>query len=160
MTADSWEVDPRDVVLIGCSASKSGVAGTPRDFYTGDLFQASVKWAGSWGLRWAALSALHGVVPSDRVLEPYNYKLAATDYAIRRLAQTIGSQLYGCDFEEEPPSIVVLAGGRYVEAVRQSVWADRAWFPLQELPHRGIGHYRKWLRENTETTGQFTAVPA
>jgi hypothetical protein len=54
-------VDPRAVVLVGCSARKSGVAGTPRDFYTGDLFRASVEWAESWGLRWAALSA--GVAP-------------------------------------------------------------------------------------------------
>lgn len=141
---DDWYVDYPDdaMVLIGCSGSKLSSPAPARDFYTGDLFRASVRWAESWGFAWRVLSALHGLIEPDAVVSYYDVRLTGGSDAAR--TALLRSQL--------PPgvrSVVVLAGRCYVEEA-QTAWPELLlWAPLQELPDRGIGHYKAWLRRNT-----------
>jgi hypothetical protein len=141
---DNWAVEMPDraLVLVGCSGSKLEIPAPAREFYTGGLFWASVAWAESWSFRWNVLSALHGLIPPDRVVSYYDVTLSG-DSDEQRL-DLLRSQL-----PDDVETIIVLAGATYVEEVRQA-WPDLfLWAPLQELSQRGLGHYKRWLIRNS-----------
>ena len=153
---DCWEVECPDeaLVLIGCSDSKLDTPAPARDLYTGALFCASVRWAESWHFDWAVLSALHGFVEKDEVLEPYNATLTGKDWERHRLANMTWPRLHHRGL---PSTLIVLAGAEYVAAIMHPSYESarrglHIWTPLQELPKRGLGYYRSWLTRNTNTT--------
>lgn len=141
-----WEVYDPDtcLVLVGCSADKLDQAAPARDLYTGHLFRAGVKWAESWDFRWSVLSAHHGVVSPDTILEPYDTRFVSHVEVKLGLAEGLNRQL-----PEDTTSLIVVAGDVYV-AVAKATWPGIAlWSPLTELPNRGIGYYKQWLARNT-----------
>jgi hypothetical protein len=143
---DYWQVEDPDnaLVLIACSGMKATRPAPAREFYAGALFQVSVRWAESWSFRWMVLSALHGLIAPDTVVEPYDARLTATGTLADDWVGSLRGQLLG-----DVTSVVVLGGQAYVDAAR-AAWPDLAWWaPLQELPERGYGHYRQWLLRNT-----------
>ena len=88
------------VVLVACSKSKAPAAARARDLYTGGLFRLSVRYAESRGLPWAVLSAKHGLLDPDQVVEPYSHsfsKSAREDKADegyrREWSAKVGAQL-------------------------------------------------------------------
>lgn len=64
------------VALVGCGASKQDIAAAARDLYTGTLFRKAAAFADRFMDDWVILSALHGVVDPDTVVEPYNQRLS------------------------------------------------------------------------------------
>jgi len=101
------------VILIGCTKEKLSHAAPARDLYTGRVFRASVAYAEAKGEPWAVLSALHGVVLPDAVIEPYDVTLADRPRAERlSWAGLVAEQL---DELGAPSRITVLAGGAYVD---------------------------------------------
>lgn len=64
---------PLEVVLVGCSGSKRDHAAPARELYTSPLFLKARRYAEIKGGPWAILSALHGLVMPDQVLEPYDF---------------------------------------------------------------------------------------
>ncbi len=100
-------------IVISCSASKLSVPATADRIYTGPLWQTwrehrPERLPNGWRL-WA-LSALHGLVRSDRVLEPYDHVL--TPAAVPGLAARIATQWNGI-----ATGVVVIGGKLYQEAV-------------------------------------------
>jgi hypothetical protein len=69
------EVPREKIVLIGCGKSKRSTAAKAKDLYTGPLFKARRKAAEASGARWFIVSALHGLVDPETVLEPYDVRL-------------------------------------------------------------------------------------
>lgn len=63
------------VVLIGCGATKLDHAAPAKDLYVGNLFRARRAYAEATGAPWAILSARHGLVLPDTVIEPYDVTL-------------------------------------------------------------------------------------
>lgn len=64
------------VALVGCSASKLPVRAPARELYTGDLFRRALRFTAAAGFDSTfVLSALHGAVPLDRELDPYDFSL-------------------------------------------------------------------------------------
>lgn len=127
------------VCLIACCGPKVAKAAPVRHLYTSALFRKSVAFAERNEWRWAVLSAKHGLVQSDDVLEPYDVTLSRmtawerfewADRTHRQLAST-----FPCGTE-----FIVLAGRHYRAAVAG-------------LPHTvpmaglGIGRQLQWLTE-------------
>lgn len=100
------------IALIACSASKSPAPAPARHLYTGQLFRASVRYAEAAGLPWAVLSAKHGLLLPDDVIEPYDLSMRDLNLSQReawaRLTANRVFMRYG-----KPLHVVLLAGGAY-----------------------------------------------
>ncbi|MFK4706064.1 hypothetical protein ABIC83_002903 [Roseateles asaccharophilus] len=135
---------PKPLVLVACGAQKLPHAAAAQDLYTGDLFKKSRAWAERFGSRWMILSAKHGLVAPDQVIEPYDVTLnllgldALAEWDTRVSAEfaRLGLDSYG-----SARGVVVLAGRRYRR------WIESR--PGVEVPMRGlgIGQQKAWLRD-------------
>lgn len=65
-----------DVVLVGCVKSKLAVPAVARELYTSPLWLRRRRYAEDSGKPWLILSAEHGVLAADEVVEPYDRYLA------------------------------------------------------------------------------------
>ena len=61
--------------LVGCVKSKQSRAAPAKDLYVSPLFRGRRKWVERSCSRWLILSALHGLVEPDAMLEPYDMTL-------------------------------------------------------------------------------------
>jgi cytoplasmic iron level regulating protein YaaA (DUF328/UPF0246 family) len=132
----------RPVFLIACSGRKLEHAAPARELYQGQAFKFALKAAERTGAEAFILSALHGVVRLDQVLEPYNCTLADMDAAGR------ASWAYWTHealklLIEPGQRVVVLAGANYAAACG----GFNAEFPLKGL---GIGQQLKALKHFEE----------
>jgi hypothetical protein len=94
--------------LVGCVKSKLTHAAAARDLYTSQLFRGGRCAVERSCERWFILSALHGLVEPDRVLEPYERTLttaspsqrrAWSERVLGRIEATFGTDLSGHRFE-------------------------------------------------------------
>lgn len=69
----------RVVALVGCCAEKLDKAAPAHELYRSPLFRLSLAHAKRMTGEVFVLSALHGLVPLDRVLEPYDLALSEMD---------------------------------------------------------------------------------
>ena len=74
---------PFPLAVLACSATKGSVACAARDLYSGDLFRAGRQLAEMVADNYVILSAQHGVVEPDQVLEPYDMRLDAMSQRAR-----------------------------------------------------------------------------
>ncbi|HLI44809.1 MAG TPA: hypothetical protein VKU92_10130 [Acidimicrobiales bacterium] len=65
----------RRIGLVGCVKEKSATPRPAADLYTSTLFRGRVRYVRRSCDRWFILSALHGLVDPDAVLEPYDVTL-------------------------------------------------------------------------------------
>jgi hypothetical protein len=65
----------KPVGLVACCKTKLGRPAPARELYQGTLFKLSVAWLEPRVDGWAILSAKHGVVMPDQVVEPYEQTL-------------------------------------------------------------------------------------
>ncbi|MEJ6003828.1 DUF6884 domain-containing protein [Paucibacter soli] len=134
------------LVLVACGAQKLGHAAAAQDLYIGDLFKKSRAWAERFGTRWLILSAKHGLVAPEQVIEPYDTTLnllgldalAAWDAMVQAQFTQLGldSHLH------EPkvgPGVVVLAGRRYRR------WVEGRSGVVVPMKGLGIGQQKAWL---------------
>lgn len=63
------------VGLVACAAQKLARAAPAKDLYVSQLFRAARAYCEAHYDRWYVLSALHGLVEPDTILEPYNVTL-------------------------------------------------------------------------------------
>jgi hypothetical protein len=61
--------------LISCSKSKGGYRDLARNMYVSPLYRKSVMVAEGWGLSFSILSAKHGLLDPDEMIEPYDLTL-------------------------------------------------------------------------------------
>ena len=140
------------ILLLGCVSEKGPADVAARDLYVSTLFRLRRAYAETLGSPWFILSARHGLVRPDEVLEPYDVRLSSLPAAGRRAwgdrvfaqLQAAAAPLPGRVFEFH-------AGSHYVEAVRphlERLGAVVAW-PLKGL---GLGEqlhwYKQFLREH------------
>jgi hypothetical protein len=139
--ACDWPGRGDRIALIGCSAQKLARPAPARELYTGALFRFSVAYAEKRGLRWVVLSAKHGVVLPDDVIEPYDMTLARwTPPQIMKWGIGVGG-----DLERRFPGAryVFLAGSMYWVAV-SSFARNRVEDPLRGLQ---IGERLSFLKK-------------
>jgi hypothetical protein len=67
----------RDIlVVIGCSGEKSSAASPAVTLYRSRRFHASIRWAERVGAPWVVLSAKHGILDPDAIIDPYDVHLS------------------------------------------------------------------------------------
>lgn len=65
----------RRIGLVGCVKDKAAIARPARELYQSPLFQGRRRYVEQSCTEWWILSALHGLVDPDEVLEPYDVTL-------------------------------------------------------------------------------------
>lgn len=146
---------PLDVVLVGCSATKLDRSAPARELYRGDLFQKSLAYAELTAPHVYVVSALHGLVPLDDVIAPYNRTIADID-GVRerdrwgeRVIDALARRHAGA-----PIAVTLLVGEAYAKhlrgklAFRRSVAfrAEYRWpHEVEPLRRMQIGERKAWL---------------
>ncbi len=123
----------KTIVLIGCGKEKLPHRAKAKDLYTGTLFKKSRAYAEKFGDDWGILSAKHGVLYPDEMVEPYD--LALQDLDREKLEDWIRET--NGDLRRRWPGefFVCLAGELYGRAFQRPVNLQ-AEFPLAGL---GLG---------------------
>ncbi|MFC9419939.1 DUF6884 domain-containing protein, partial [Bacillus mobilis] len=113
--------------------------------YVCSLFKRASAFAEQTCDRWYILSAKHGLVHPDTVLEPYDMRLGASRRTsppipawCERVQEQLAAELIGL----EDVTLTVLAGEQYRYAVYGSQWR-------YEVPMKGMGIGRQlgWLTQ-------------
>jgi hypothetical protein len=140
------------IALIGCCQRKLARPAPARELYTSPLFRLSVAWAEARGLPWLVLSARHGVVAPQQVVEPYDLSLSQ----VAKLADDLKRWRLLCHvtLRGRARRFVLLAGKLYREAVIAPGGELAHDTPLAGL---GIGQRLAWL---TGDAGRAYALPA
>lgn len=141
------DLPPRCVGLVSCSKSKLDVAAPAWKLYSPSwVFRKSAEYVSRRCGVWHVLSAKHGVVDPDQVLEPYDVTLVGASKAVRnRWAARVLKQLRD-RYAGKTVTFVLMAGERYADALDGIEHAD--WIRATvEQPMRGMstGARRKWL---------------
>jgi hypothetical protein len=127
--------------LIACSNQKGDKPAQASHLYTSPLFQRSRGFVQHFYCDfWAVLSAKHGLVMPDQVIEPYNLALAhlSTHEYSTWMTKVRGQLIQRWGLEAQ---YVVLAGEQYAAAL--------AGFPTVHKPLAGmnIGNRLQWLNQ-------------
>lgn len=132
------------IALVACCATKRDTACPARDLYVSPLFKLSRRYVEQRGLPWMILSAKHGLLDPDTVVEPYNLTLSQMTTPQRRAwAAHVRGQLYRRFGTGQP--LCVLAGRLYMAATE----GFRVVEPLHGLP---IGKRLQALTRMVQTT--------
>lgn len=113
------------VGLIACCKQKLDHAAPAQDLYTSPFFRLSKQWI-TYGHRceeWGILSAKHGLVLPDQVVEPYDACLSDFSKEKKdRWASMVHAQL----LEQWPEQVIwlVLMGGEYKRAVSKMKYVE------------------------------------
>jgi hypothetical protein len=133
----------QDVVLVGCVKLKGPVAAPAEDLYVSPLFKRRRAFA-ERAPHWFILSALHGLVAPDQVLEPYDMKLSDQPRPYReqwgrQVVQALRGRLDGLGGR----TIEIHAGSAYADAILPVLEAEGA---VVRWPFRGLtqGEHLAW----------------
>lgn len=144
VVADERSHGEFDLVLVSCCGEKFEGSHKAEDLYQSQLFKASVAWAKANGKQWAILSAKHGLVWPDQVIESYDMSLSGPDsrqYMKPNYYRKVTSALANWQADSDAPKIAVLAGKHYLEPFQ---YDPRACFPLAG---KGIGERLQFLKK-------------
>jgi hypothetical protein len=129
-----------DLCLVACAARKAPERCKAADLYRSAWFRKARAWVEHRDHRWMILSAQHGLVHPDALLDPYDKALTTMPSALRR-AWSFGVI---SDLERLHPDIdriIILAGRVYRDHIVE--WAGaRALVPMAGM---GIGEQLAWL---------------
>lgn len=146
---------PLRLALVGCGKAKRSTAAPARELYTGSLFRSAWRYAQATADQVLILSAQHGVLSPDEVLEPYDSTLTTMRRADRdawasRCALDLRARFAGL-----PVHVVFLAG----EAYRLALPA--AWSVESPLDGLGLGRRLACLASlNLQLRKSGTTVPS
>lgn len=128
--------------LVGCVKSKLDHAATAADLYVSPLFRGRRAHVESTCDRWFILSALHGLVRPDAILEPYDVALKSASRQERRVwAANVLSQLDAELGSCSGHTFEVHAGANYADY--GLVTGLRAKGAIVEQPCAGLGMGRQ-----------------
>jgi hypothetical protein len=135
----------KKIALVACVKTKKPMPMPAQDLYRSDWFRKASTYAMRVADEWHILSAKHGLVAPDTVIEPYDETLNRMPVAARRAwAKRVLEDL---DRVLQPGDhVVILAGVRYRENLVN---------PIQEMgcnveiPMQGLlfGEQKSWLKQ-------------
>lgn len=119
--------EPADVVLVGCVRAKAAHPSPARSLYQSPLFARRRQYAETRGRVWYVLSAEHGLVRPETILEPYDLALAYQPEGYRRAwAQWVVAKLERLEGCLEGRRIEIHAGNAYAGPLLPLLWAAGA----------------------------------
>ena len=128
------------VCLVACSGRKLGHGAPARDLYTGDTFVIARRYVElAYPGRWGILSALHGLVMPEQVVEPYELHI---DDLTRRARNAWGLRTAEQVRTRWPTADVVLLAPK---AYRNALIGLKATCPWDHVHNAGSGRQRRWL---------------
>lgn len=133
--------------LVACAATKLDVAAPAGDLYISDWFSKARAYVEATGAPWRILSALHGIVDPQSVIEPYDTTLiGAPEWRRLQWGDAVVGQLW--KIAPSGSKIVLLAGAMYRDAIRQQpASAASRWHFVAPMEGLGIGQQKAWLVE-------------
>ncbi len=135
----------RRIALVACVGKKKSWALPGRDLYVSHWFQKASVYAREVADEWYILSAKHGLLTPETVIEPYDETLTWMPAANRRAwASRVLDQMKGV--LEAGDEIVILAGKSYREHL---VGPIREMGCSVHVPMEGlrIGEQLRWLNQ-------------
>lgn len=150
-----------DLILVGCVKRKLGVPAPAKDLYTSALFRKERAYAERAGAPWFILSAEHGLVAPDTVLEPYDLRLSKTPRGYRRSwGRRVVEQLHEAVGPITGKTVEIHAGSAYSDAIRELLSRDGATV-IEPLAGLTMGARLAWYGPVTEpvTTKTPTQMP-
>ena len=140
--------DSADLVLVGCVKQKLDRPAPAQDLYTSALFRKERAYAEASGAAWFVLSAKHGLVAPEAVLEPYDLGLSKTPRQYRRAwGARVIDQLKDQVGPLDGKVIEVHAGAAYCEPIRDQLRAAGAQV-VEPLFGLTMGQRLAWYRES------------
>ena len=160
------------VGLVGCGKDKCDEPAPAKDLYTSRYFQLKREWCEYYTYRWFVVSAEHGLLKPDEVIEPYEQSLADltekgkqlwTDKLVNQLSVEL-STVWGTPHSHEVVLLMGDSGGNdYRSRVREALsrtargYMDEdehaaIYSPFEEESEArgGNGAQMGWLREEVE----------
>ena len=129
-----------DVTLIQCTNAKRDEPAPAKDLYDESAYYNRMrKWAEARGDPWFILSAKHGLVDPDTVLDPYDQRGLS-----EAQAETIASQLNGYGFD----TVHITAGMDYTDPVVPAL-EGRGIDVINHFAGERIGKRRQLLKTAT-----------
>ena len=116
--------------LVACSKTKLDRPAPARELYTSPLFRAASGYCERVYDRWYVLSALHGLVHPDQVIEPYDVTLATMTAEQRRGWRYRVRAQWGSRAPDLSPGLIFLQGG---------ILYRKAFHPATRAPLAGLG---------------------
>ena len=105
-------------VLISCSKTKGGHREVARDMYASPLYRKSVMLTEKWGVRFGILSAKHGLLDPNQVIEPYDLTLKGASRSAKiEWARMVDAQIRSLRGKK----LVILAGDDYLAPLIEMV---------------------------------------
>lgn len=143
-------MNPKPTVLVACTRRKLDHPAPAADLYQSTWFRYARRYAEAYADRWYILSAKHGLLRPDQVIEAYDLSLASMSQSERQTwARQVATRLVCEEMIDQGRPVVLLAGKVY----RQFLAADLHSFgfamaaPLASL---GIGQQVAWLKGQIE----------
>ncbi len=124
------------VVLVSCGKQKLSVPAPAKDLYVSERFLEARKFAELYGKKWFVLSAKHGVVAPEEILDPYDVDLETLPLSDKQAwADRVVSSLSkkGLIVGHH---LIVLASGAYSTVLHSKLQAANALatYPFNNLP--------------------------
>ncbi len=133
------------VALVSCVKKKRDSAAPACDLYLSQLFRGLRRYAETHADAWYILSAEHGVLPPDQVVEPYERTLNTMPKCERLAwAERVGQQLL--ELLPSDAEVILLAGLRYREEIEPFL-RERGFSVSVPLEGLKIGQQLQRLKE-------------
>lgn len=131
-------------ILISCVSQKLKKKSQARDLYISDWFSKAKTYADILGDQWMILSAKHGLLEPETMIEPYERSL----YECKREERKIWAKKVAGEIESKIPfgsTIIILAGNIYREFLIPLLEENYS----IEIPMKGlkIGQQKSFLKE-------------
>jgi hypothetical protein len=134
----------RTIVLVQCTNTKRDEPAPAGDLYDESaLFRSQRAYAQALGDAWYILSAEHGFVDPDTVLEPYNTHIDDVDS--EEWAESVGDALGGVLTGDE--TVVITAGAKYADPLTPELEHRYGVDVVEPLRGLGIGSRQKRMNE-------------
>jgi hypothetical protein len=130
--------------LVGCASVKLKRPAAARDLYRSSLFRKASAHAEATCDRWFILSAKHGLLDPDDVIEPYDVRLGANRRdtpPIHEWAKRVLGQIESTVPDPASARFVILAGVQY----RTIMFHEPTWHWEVPMEGMGIGEQLRWL---------------
>jgi hypothetical protein len=134
----------KTLVLVACAQRKLDHPAKASELYTSQWFDAAKCYAVIMGNAWRILSAKHGLLHPETIIEPYDESLNTRAAAERQGWAVRVSKALREQFPADQWKLIILAGKAYREPLvgMLETYGYKVEVPMQGL---GIGQQIKWL---------------
>jgi hypothetical protein len=136
------------IALVSCVKQKRELASPACDLYVSPLFRLLRRYSETNADRWYILSAEYGIIPPERIVEPYERTLNGMSKSDRR-AWAVELQHRLIDLVPIGTEVILLAGQRY-RADLEPFLRNRGHSVLVPLEGMPIGKQLQWLKQALE----------